>query len=235
MILNEPIRRLVLWDIDHTLIETGGVGSELYANAFEAATGLPLQQKADVTGQTEPSILIATLRLHGIDQDEPYLSRYTQQLAVEYDRHRADLSHRGRKLPGAEQALAALAAVPKVVQAVLTGNLRAVSRIKLEIFNLDRYIDLDVSAYGDDDNYRPSLVAIAQQRATAKYGITCNRDNTTVIGDSSHDINTGRRGGAQAIAVASGKESAEQLRDAGADDVWTDLTDTDTIIARLAA
>src|SRR5258705_3385076 len=72
MTLDRP-DRLILWDVDHTLIETRGVGGELYANAFQTATGVELVAKADVTGQTEPSILTATLRLYGIDKDEPYL------------------------------------------------------------------------------------------------------------------------------------------------------------------
>ncbi|MGI5243092.1 HAD family hydrolase [Dactylosporangium sp. CA-139066] len=228
-------RRLVLWDVDHTLIETRGVGGELYASAFQAATGLAMVEKAEVTGQTEPSILTATLRLHGIDEDEPYLARYQVELPAEYDRRRDDLARRGRILPGATTTLAALAERPEIVQAVLTGNLRDVARIKLEVFGLDRYIDLEVSAYGDDDSNRPNLVAVAQRRATAKYGTPFNSNSTVVIGDSRHDVRTGLCGGAKAVGVASGNESIEQLRKAGADAAWSDLTDTDTIVAFLIA
>ncbi|MET7398004.1 haloacid dehalogenase-like hydrolase, partial [Dactylosporangium sp. NPDC005572] len=183
MILPRSIRRLVLWDVDHTLIETRGMGGDLYANAFHTATGVQMVHKADVTGQTEPSILTATLRLHGIDTDEPYLSRYKAELPAEYDRHRDELARRGRVLPGAIETLAAVANHPQIVQSVLTGNLRQVAQIKLEVFDLDRYLELDVGAYGDDDTDRPKLVAIAQQRAAAKYGTVFDRDNTIVIGD----------------------------------------------------
>lgn len=234
MILPRSARRLILWDIDHTLIETRGLGGELYANAFHTATDVRLIHKAEVTGQTEPSILTTTLRLHGIDADEPYLSRYQAELAREYDRHRSELAHRGRRLPGAAETLAALAEQPNIVQSVLTGNLRQVARIKLEVFDLDRYVDLDIGAYGDDNTDRPRLVAIAQQRATAKHGMIFDRDNTVVIGDSSHDIRTGLRGGAHAIGVASGGESAEQLRGTGAIAAWNDLTDTAAITALLS-
>ncbi|GAA4264113.1 HAD family hydrolase [Dactylosporangium darangshiense] len=231
MILPRSARRLILWDVDHTLIETRGLGGELYANAFHTATGVRMTRKAEVTGQTEPSILTATLRLHGIDADEPYLSRYQAELAREYDRHRGELARRGRRLPGAAETLAVLAEQPTIVQSVLTGNLRQVARIKLEVFDLARYLDLDVGAYGDDDTDRPKLVAIAQQRATARYGTVFDRDNTVVIGDSSHDIRTGLRGGAHAIGVASGSESADQLRATGAITTWNDLTDTAAITA----
>jgi len=149
--VHRSTRRLILWDIDHTLIETRGLGGELYANAFEIATGTRMVHKADVTGQTEPSILIATLRLHGITEDEPHLSRYEAALPAAYDRHRDLLARRGRILPGARQTLAALASRPQLMQSVLTGNLREVARIKLEVFGLDRYLDLDVGAYGGDD------------------------------------------------------------------------------------
>lgn len=226
-------RRLILWDIDHTLIETRGLGGELYANAFQTATGTRMMHKADVTGQTEPSILTATLRLHGIAENEPHLSRYQAALPAEYDRHRDELVRRGRVLPGAQQTLAALADRPELVQSVLTGNLREVARIKLEVFALDRYVDLDVGAYGDDDTDRPKLVAIAQRRAAAKYGTVFDRNNTVVVGDSSHDINTGLRGGAHAAGVASGGESVEQLREAGAVAAWPDLTDTAAVEAFL--
>nr|BFE56454.1 haloacid dehalogenase-like hydrolase [Dactylosporangium thailandense] len=233
MIASRSGRRLILWDIDHTLIETRGVGGELYANAFHTATGTPMVHKADVTGQTEPSILTASLRLHGISEDEPHLSRYMAELPAEYDRHRTELAGRGRVLPGAQQTLAALADRPELVQSVLTGNLREVARIKLEVFGLDRYVDLDAGAYGDDDTDRPKLVAIAQRRATAKYGTVFDRDNTVVIGDSSHDINTGLHGGAHAVGVAAGGESVEQLLAAGAVAAWPDLTDTAAIEAFL--
>jgi phosphoglycolate phosphatase len=229
VVVNPSARRLILWDIDHTLIDTRGLGSELYAAAFQTATGIRLVAKADVTGQTEPSILAATLRLHGIDDDEPYLSRYQAALPAEYDRHRAELAGRGRALPGVGRTLAMLAAHPHLVQTVLTGNLRDVARIKLDMFDLRRYVDLDVGAYGDDDIHRPNLVAVAQRRAAEKYGTDFDRDNTYVIGDSRHDIDTGIRGGARTVGVASGSESVDQLRHAGADAAWPDLTDTDAI------
>lgn len=229
MILNRSPRRLILWDIDHTLIETRGLGGELYANAFRTATGVTLAKKADVTGQTETSILTATLRLHGIADDEPYLSRYQRELVAEYDRHRDELARRGRMLPGAQKVLTALAALPDVAQGVLTGNLRGVARIKLEVFDLDRFLNLDTSAYGDDDSDRPKLVAIAQRRAAHLYGTIFDETNTSVVGDSTHDINTGLRGGAQAVGVATGGESADQLRAAGAHTAWRDLNDTDAI------
>ena len=132
-------------------------------------------------------------------------------------------SARGRVLPGAREVLAALAAEPGVVQSVLSGNLRAVSATKLSTFGLDRYLDLEVGAYGDDDRDRPALVAIAQSRAKQKYGTTFTPDNTVIIGDSTHDIDAGQQGGARSIGIDSGSSSVEELKQTGATAVWRSL------------
>ena len=217
-------RWLVLWDIDHTLLETRGLGTELYRRAFEAATGRRMEQQADVTGQTEPSILTATLRLHKLQEDEPYLSRYTQALAALYEAHVDELRSRGRALPGARETLAATGKESEIVQSVLSGNLRSVSEIKLRTFGLDQYVDLAVGAYGDDNSERPKLVAIAQERASKDYGVPFSRANTVVVGDSRHDVIAAQRGGAYSIGVASGGDSTATLREAGADVVLADLS-----------
>jgi phosphoglycolate phosphatase-like HAD superfamily hydrolase len=224
---------LVLWDIDHTLLETRGLGSELYARAFKTATGVEMKQQADVTGQTEPAIFNATLRLHGIHDEGHYLTRYKEALAEEYEHHQDELRSRGRALPGAENTLAALAAEPALIQSVLSGNLHAVSRTKLNVFELDKFLDLEVGAYGDDDPERPKLVAIAQERAHRKYGRLFRTANTVVVGDSTHDISTGREGGARSIGIASGSDDTNMLRDAGADAVLPDLTDVEAVLAAL--
>lgn len=219
-------RWLVLWDIDHTLLETRGLGSELYRRAFETSTGVEMREQAEVTGQTEPSILTATLRLHNIAEDEPYLSRYLVGLAREYDHHRQDLLKRGRVLPGARETLSTLAGDPQFVQSVLSGNLRTVSEIKLQTFALVQYLDVEVGAYGDDEIDRPKLVAIAQHRAGVKYGSVFSHKNTIIVGDSTHDIATGKIGGAKTLGVATGSDDICDLRAAGADAVMPDLTDT---------
>ena len=224
---------LVLWDIDHTLLETRGLGSELYGRAFKTATGTEMKQQADVTGQTEPSIFNATLRLHGIPEEKHYLTRYKEALAEEYEQHQDALRSRGRALPGAQDTLATLAAEPTLIPSVLSGNLRAVSIIKLNVFNLDKYLDLEIGAYGDDDPERPKLVAIAQERAHLKYGSPFSTANTVVVGDSTHDINTGREGGARSIGIASGSDDTDTLREAGADAVLPDLTDVRAVLAAL--
>ncbi|MBA3338748.1 MAG: haloacid dehalogenase-like hydrolase [Geodermatophilaceae bacterium] len=226
---------LVLWDIDHTLIETRGVGGELYQAAFEEITGRKLERMPEITGRTELTILAETLKLHGIEPGTEYAAKYTEALARQYEQHGDELRQRGQVLPGAKEALVALSRRPTVVQAALTGNLRAVAMTKLRVFELDQYIDFEVSAYGDDEVDRTKLVVRAQQRATARHGTRFNRRNTVIVGDSPSDVETGLEGGARVIAVASGRTSAEELRKAGATTVLNDLVNTPSLARAVSA
>jgi len=225
---------LVLWDIDHTLIETRGVGGELYRAAYEETAGRTMEHKAEVTGKTEPAILTETLKLHGLEPSNDYQAKYAEALARQYDQRADELRRRGQALAGASEALAALAEQAGVIQTVLTGNLRAVAVTKLRVFGLDGFIDIEVGAYGDDEEDRPRLVAVAQQRAGAKYGADFGRDNTVILGDSPSDVETGLKGGAQVIGVASGKSTTEELRKAGAGTVLFDLRNPDSFRAALS-
>lgn len=225
-----PSRLLVLWDIDHTLIETRGVGRAIYDRAFPAATGKPLEQLAQISGRTELGIMSESLRANGIEPTGEAMARLAAALTQGYEDARDELAAIGRALPGARETLAALAADPQIHQGVLTGNLRAVARIKLEVFGLDQYLDLDSSAYGDDHAERPELVAIAQARATEHTGIVFRNDRIVLIGDTPKDVEAGLTAGMRVIGVATGKSSVEELRAAGARAVIPDLGDTNRVV-----
>ncbi|MGC7096753.1 HAD family hydrolase [Amycolatopsis lurida] len=214
--LNEPPRTLLLWDIDHTLIETRGVGRAIYDRAFPAATGRPLEKLANISGRTELDIMRESLRVNGVDPTEAMVSSLVDALVKGYEEARDELATIGRALPGAQDTLAALADDPKVHQAVLSGNLRAVSRIKLEVFGLDRYLDLESSAYGDDHVSRPELVKIAQRRARERVGSRFDNADTVLIGDTPNDVQAALTAGARVVAVATGKSTEEELQQAGA-------------------
>jgi phosphoglycolate phosphatase len=215
---------LVLWDVDHTLIETRGVGFAIYKRAFPAATGRPLHTLAQVSGHTELDIMRETLRANGIQPTGESTAKLATALISGYENAREELATTGRALPGAAATLERLAAEPRVHQGVLTGNLRDVARIKLEVFGLDSWLDLEASAYGDDHSERPKLVTIAQTRASEHTGITFDNQHTLLIGDTPKDIETGLTAGVRVIAVASGKANAEQLRAAGATIILDNLT-----------
>ena len=221
---SEP-RLLVLWDVDHTLIETRGVGAAIYDRAFPAATGKPLAKLASISGRTELGIMAESLRINGIEPTEYMITKLANALVQAYEDARDELQTVGCALPGAAEVLAQLATETGVHQSVLTGNLREVARIKLEVFNLDRYLDLSSGAYGDDDPHRPRLVAIAQRRAHKRTGVAFGNHATVVIGDTLKDVEAGLAAGVHVIGVATGTTNVEELRTAGAHLVASDLNE----------
>ncbi len=224
---------LILWDIDHTLMETAGVGGEVYASAFQKATGRPLERMADVAGRTEPVIFRETLKLHRIDDPGDLFERFAEEQARGYAERADDMRKRGRALPGAADALRILSDRDDVIQSVLTGNTRPSAEIKLHVFGLDSYLDLEIGAYGTDDDTRANLVNIARQRAASAQGIQFGHETTVLIGDTPNDVVAARDGAARVIAVATGKDSIDGLAAAGADTVFADLTDTPALLAAI--
>ncbi len=225
---------LVLWDIDHTLIETRGVGGEIYAEAFRAVTGRPLVTMPALSGRTEPVIFRGALKANGVtDEPADLYERFAVEQARGYARHADELRRRGRALPGAEDTLSSLAKRADVIQSVLTGNTKPAAEIKLQVFELDSYIDFDSGAYGTDDDNRANLVKIARQRAEAVHGQHFSAETTVLIGDTPNDVAAARDGGARVIAIASGSNSSAELAEAGADRVFEDLTHTDELLSAI--
>lgn len=224
---------LILWDIDHTLMETGGVGSEVYATAFQKVTGRALEHMADVSGRTEPVIFRETLALHGIHNAGHLFAPFAAEQARGYTERADEMRHRGRALPGAAEALAALSGRGDVVQSVLTGNTRPSAQIKLRVFGLDGPVDLDAGAYGTDSDTRADLVGIARKRAAERTGHQFSPQTTVLIGDTPADITAAQDGAARIIAVATGNFSVEDLATAGATTVLTDLSNTAALLAAL--
>lgn len=227
--------RLILWDVDLTLVQVGPLGRRLYAAAFRLATGRSLEFQAGVAGRLDPDIYRDTLAGHHLDPADHPFDRFAEALAGVYELRIEEIRRHGRALPGAADALAALEAVPGTVQTVLTGNVPAVARTKLAAFGLDRHLDLDVGAYGPDDHVRAGLVPLAQRRASARYGALFDVRSTVVIGDTAHDVAAAREGGARAIAVATGGTTAGELRAAGAEVVLPDLMDTAALVGLVTA
>lgn len=235
MATNAPRARLILWDIDHTLIETRGIGSRLARAAFHEITGVRPERMADAIGKTEPVILAETLRSHGIEPTEEHQRRYAQALPEQHRRHTDQLRQVGHALPGATEALAALRQIPDTIQTVLTGNYRGAAAVKLAVFDLDSALELDIGAYADDATDRAALVPVAQRRATDKYSHRFTQANTVIVGDTTYDVAAAHRGGAAIIAVASGRDTADDLRAAGAATVLADLADTATVLCAIDA
>jgi phosphoglycolate phosphatase-like HAD superfamily hydrolase len=227
--------RLVLWDIDHTLLDGGGVSRDAYRSAFERVAHRPLQRMAEMAGRTELSIAADTLALHGIAPTPELLGGFIAAVAEELAARADLLAVRGRALPGASRALAALGAIPSVRQSVLTGNTRVLAELKLEAFGLTRHLDLEAGAYGDDAEDRAALLPTALERAHARYGHRFTAADTVIVGDTVLDVATARAGGASLVAVSTGRTTAEQLRAAGADLVLPSLADTRAVVRAVLA
>ncbi|MDX3523344.1 HAD family hydrolase [Streptomyces scabiei] len=215
--------QLVLWDIDHTLIDTRGVGRELSARAFQRTTGQPMREQAKIDGITEPVIFRETAKLHGLTTGRADFERFADVLAEEHLKRTSDLRERGHALPGAAAALDALDRVG-IRQTVVSGNVRPVSEIKLQVFGLDRHILWDLGAYGEDDDVRAELVRISLQRANA------TATDAMLIGDTPADIEGAHANGVRVIAVATGRSNENVLREAGAEVVLPDLQDAELLV-----
>ncbi len=223
------LRVLVLWDVDHTLIETRGVGFAIYQRAFQAAAGKDMEQLAKVSGRTELDIAAETLRINGLEPTDEAIAGLAGALTDGYEAARSELAARGRALPGAKETLALLAEEPTIYQSLLTGNLKEVARIKVDVFGLTHYLDLEAGAYGEDDHDRAKLVHLAQQRTQAITGTAFTNNRTVLIGDTPNDVRAAKAAGVHIIGVASGKSGDDELRRAGAENVLADLRDAEHV------
>jgi phosphoglycolate phosphatase-like HAD superfamily hydrolase len=229
--------RLVLWDIDRTLIFAGGVDKGVWIEVCSDLLGRPVTELAGTSGRTDPQILLDALLRAGVEETEAWLL-LPKALHMEVGRlaaKRDELRAKGHMLPGADAALAALASTPGVVQSVLTGNVKQNAILKLATFGLDRYIDFEVGAYGSDDGNRPVLVRLAKQRASTLLNLDVDESSTVIVGDSLRDVEAGQVGGARVVAVATGRTDADVLREAGAETVLSDLADTEAVLAAVLA
>lgn len=235
-------RLLVLWDIDYTLVNARGVGSELYTRVFTSRYGRPLPQPGSMAGRTDRAIAREVLALAGLDGHDG-MDGLDQQLLVfqaALNDTAPAFAARARQivtaLPGASAALAGLAAVAPgqgPVQSLLTGNIRPMAEIKLAAAGLTRHLDLEVGSYGDLHEIRAELVAPARAAAAAAYGQDFGGTATVLIGDTPLDVAAALATGARAVGVATGHFSTADLAAAGAHAVLPDLTGTAAVVSAI--
>jgi len=223
---------LVLWDVDYTLINAGGVGKHLYGLVFRDLFGRDLPGIAPVAGRTDRAIILETLALAGIpgprDHVESFLAGMAARAPALFDLARK----RGRILPGAGAALTALAGH---VQSVLTGNTRALAEVKVRSLGLDKHLDLAIGAYGDHHEVRAELVHDARRRAGRAYGRDFAGEATVLVGDTPLDVAAALATGARAVGVATGSWTCAELSAAGAHAVLPDLTNTPAVLTAILA
>jgi phosphoglycolate phosphatase-like HAD superfamily hydrolase len=224
---------LLLFDIDGTLALTGGAGGRAMTRAFEEVFAVPNAfQGIPMAGRTDAWILNDAAAAHAILQDSPDLARfrdaYVRHLAIELDK--PGVARKGL-MPGVRELLDALAPRDDVYLALLTGNYEAGARVKLEYFDLWRYFPC--GAFGDDAPHRNVLVPKAITRVEACGGPSFAAADAVVIGDTPLDVGCAAFAGARSLAVATGSHSVAELRDAGADIVFADLSDTTAVLRAL--
>lgn len=229
-----PDLKVVLVDVDGTLLVTGGAGrrtmNRIYAelwgveNAFDGT-------RAD--GKTDPAIFREILRRHGIQVDDE--SAAVARIQSRYERaFGAEMARSGARLmPGAREAMEALAGLDGIVMGLLTGNLEPTARIKVEHFGLGRLFPF--GAYSSDSEDRRDLPPVAVARAEAHTGRTIGLGRHVVIlGDTPRDVECALAHGCTAVGVAAARYTARDLEDAGAHAVLPDLTDTASVIRTVA-
>ena len=157
------IHRLILWNIDLTLVDVARVSRDAYAEAFRKVTGRPLVALPQLAGASDSEIFFESLALNevapgaahfgpgnpraglaGQPEASELLARYATELAAAFGARSDLIATQGRALTGAREALAAVSRLPGVIQTVLTGAIRPNAAQKLHAFDLDRYLDLGI-------------------------------------------------------------------------------------------
>ena len=231
----------MLWNIDLTLVDVARVSRDAYAEAFGRVTGRPLVALPQTAGQSDSEIFFEALALNDADAEvsadqtevaaQELLARYTRELAAAFAARLDLLPTLGRVLPGAREAVAAVAGLPGVIQSVLTGTIRPNAVAKLRAFGMDEFFDFEIGGYCSEVYPKGAELLRSRGRAAEKYGTDIGAGSTVYIADSGRDVEAARIGGARCVAVASGRSTAGELREAGADLVFDDLTDTGAVVA----
>ena len=225
--------RLLLFDIDGTLVLTGGAGSRAMTRAFAATHGLEDALKTvDLAGRTDRIIMRDALTKARRHHDEVDLDEFREAYcaALREEIQKPGTGRRGL-LPGVRPLLERLAARDDVRLALLTGNFRASAEIKLAAFGIWDFFSW--GAFADDAIERDDLIRIAHGRHETEHGLAIEPDRVVVIGDTPHDIRCARAGGAKVVAVATGNYSLDQLEAHQPDVLFPDLADTDAVLRAL--
>jgi phosphoglycolate phosphatase-like HAD superfamily hydrolase len=225
------MRRLVLFDIDGTLIRGGPARAAFHHALLEVfGTAGPIDHW-EFSGKTDPQIARELLTEAGLERDQ-----VDEGLPVLWDRYLAEMDARlpgspPEVLPGVRELLDRLAADGHFALGLLTGNVVGGARLKLSRAGL--YSTLSVGAFGSDHEVRTELMPIALRRAREHWGTGFTAGDAVVVGDTPRDVDCGRSHGARTVAVATGRFGVDRLRSAGADGVLETFVDTERAVAQI--
>jgi phosphoglycolate phosphatase-like HAD superfamily hydrolase len=219
--------KLVLFDIDGTLVSTGGAGTRSMSLAFEELFGIP-NGFAGLTmaGRTDPAIIRDGFSRHGLDSGDGHYARYEAAYLRHLEREIFSSPNR-RVMPGIVEILTALDG-SHITVGLLTGNMEAGARIKLQAMGLWHYFML--GAYGSDNDDRNRLLGVAMRRYERQHGKQIEPQEVIVVGDTPKDIECSKPFGALSVAVATGPYKSEELAAHAPDHLFDDLSGTESFL-----
>ncbi|MBA3890659.1 MAG: haloacid dehalogenase-like hydrolase [Gemmatimonadaceae bacterium] len=224
--------KLVLFDIDGTILWSDGAGRRALHHALTEVFGSVGPADYWFDGKTDPQIVRELMDHEGFAADEierrlpATLALYLERLQHEL----ADPAHGADVLPGVRELIDTLEARDDVVLGLLTGNVAPGARAKLGRVGID-FERFPVGAFGSDHAVRPELPAIAQRRCRELLDLDVPGERVVVIGDTPADLTCGLAIGARAIGVATGRFSVDELRAHNPHAVFEDLSDTGRVVA----
>lgn len=225
--------RLVLWDVDGTLVHTRGMGAAAFDKALEQVIGDPPASRLHLSGKTDPQIALEYLELMEVDDPHNRLPAVLEALEAHLAAVATVLAETGEAHPGVPEVLARLAAEDGVHQTLLTGNTLANAVVKVTAFGLQDLVDIEIGAYGSDSADRRMLVPVAWERARRLRGVDAGPRDTWVVGDTANDLACARAAGARCLLVATGGTPFDRLQELGADAVLPDLASVDEVLGIL--
>ncbi len=218
------MQKLLLWDVDATILSTGGIGGEVMRAAMARIFGpVASQERTFYSGKTDRQIIHDTFPAITPAALAEQIARFSEAYVAEFQRRHAELAENSYAMPGVVDLITHFH--DRVIQAPLTGNIAPIARLKLELLELLPYFTIAAGAYGDDHEDRAQLVPIAAERASALTGSPIRGCDIIVIGDTPHDIRCGKLSGARTVAVATGPYSLDELRAHQPDALLQDMSD----------
>jgi len=223
-------KRLLLFDIDGTLIQSGGAGMEALKRGLKERFKIDDDlDDIEIAGMTDSGIVISILKKHKIptstENVAAFLDSYVHFLSKELPRRKGNL------LPGVLELLEKLKTRKHVVLGLLTGNLSRGAQLKLGHYGVWHFFEF--GAFADDHHDRNQLGPFARARAKEKHGREFSAEEIDVIGDTPRDIACGKALGARTIAVATGTWSREKLAEHHPDFLIDDFSNVDRLINTL--
>jgi phosphoglycolate phosphatase-like HAD superfamily hydrolase len=227
--------RLVLWDIDGTLMRAGEIAREAFGRAVASVVERAEHEIefVQMSGKTDLQIAREMLLLAAVEDAaaDSHVPAVIAHLEEELGAAEVMFRQNGRVLPGVVELLEAFAEDPAVHQSVLTGNTASNAKAKLDAFGLTGHLDLEIGAFGSDDADRLKLVPIALERAHRLRGLSFDPSDVWIIGDSPNDFFCARAGGTHCLLVATGRPTYDELAGLGADATVADLSEVGRVLA----